>query len=160
MHQTPLSPHGTLKPSRTDEYEHAINGLLTARADLFNEAERIRDRLAAIKNDVGALDRTLRTLGYSGDLDAIMPRQKVYRLFGTGELLEASMNELRHADGPMKSRDIARAIVALRGDDARDRAYVTDITRRVSKCLRKERERGTVRARMDGARNLLWELVN
>ena len=160
MHETPLSPAGTLIRSRTDDYEHAINGLLTARADLFNEAERLRDRLAAIKNDVSALDRTLRTLGYQGDLDAIMPRQKVHRLFGTGELRDACMMELRHADGPMKSRDIARAIVALRGDDARDRAYITDVTRRVSKCLRKERDAGTGRARMDGARNLLWEVVD
>ncbi len=160
MHETPLTPSGKLKPSNTERYEHTINGLLTARSDLFNEAERIRDRLAAIKNDVSALDRTLRTLGYVGDLDAIMPRQKVHRLFGAGELLEACMNELRHADSPMKSRDIARNIVALRGDDARDRAYVSDITRRISKCLRKERAIGSVRARVDVGRALVWEIVD
>lgn len=50
----------SLKPARTDTCEHTITGLLANRADLFNEAERIRDRLAEIKNDIGAIDRTLR----------------------------------------------------------------------------------------------------
>jgi hypothetical protein len=47
---------------------------------------RSRDRLAEIKNDIGALDRVLGTLGYTGDLDAEMPRQKREVLFGRGEL--------------------------------------------------------------------------
>ncbi|NGO55990.1 hypothetical protein [Allomesorhizobium camelthorni] len=67
---------GLLRPPRTETVEHTITGLLAKRADLFNEAERIRDRLAEIKNDIGALDRTLNVLGYAGDLDAAMPRQK------------------------------------------------------------------------------------
>jgi hypothetical protein len=46
------------------------------RADLFNEAIRLRDRTAEIKNDVDAIDRVLGTLGYTGDLDREMPRQK------------------------------------------------------------------------------------
>jgi len=69
--------------------------LLTKRADLFNEAIRIRDRLAEIKNDIGALDRVLGTLGYTGDLDAEMPRQKREVIFGRGELIRAILGELR-----------------------------------------------------------------
>lgn len=155
-HPTPLHPSGTLKRSRTDTFEHTINGLLTKRAELFNEAERLRDRQAEIKNDVAALDRTLGTLGYKGDLDAIMPRQKVVRLFGQGELLRACLHELRHADGPMTSREIARNIVELRGDDPNDRKYLSDMTRRISKCLRKEREAGNVKARQHSGRALVW----
>ena len=48
-----------------------VRGLLTKRADLLGEAETIRDRLAAIKNDVGAIDRTLTVLGYEGDLERV-----------------------------------------------------------------------------------------
>jgi len=155
-HPLPLSPAGTLKPSRTQAYEHTINGLLTKRADLWNEAERLRDRQAEIKNDVVALDRVLGTLGYTGDLDAIMPRQKVVRLFGQGELLRACLHELRHADGPMTSREIARNIVELRGDDPNDRKYLSDMTRRISKCLRNEREAGNVKARQHSGRALTW----
>ena len=43
------------------------------RAELLNEAERIRDRMAEIRNDIDALDRTLGSLGYIGNLDAAMP---------------------------------------------------------------------------------------
>ena len=62
-----------MRLARTDTFEHTITGLLAKRADLFNEAERIRDRLAEIKNDIGAIDRTLSVLGYTGDLDAALP---------------------------------------------------------------------------------------
>ena len=55
---------------------HTVSGLLQKRSDLFNEAERIRDRLAEIRNDVTALDRVLEAFGFKGDLDAMMPRQK------------------------------------------------------------------------------------
>ena len=38
-----------MKPARTETFEHTITGLLGKRADLFQEAERIRDRLAESK---------------------------------------------------------------------------------------------------------------
>jgi hypothetical protein len=146
-----------LKPARTDTYEHTITGLLSKRSDLFNEAEEIRSRLATIKNDIGALDRVLCTLGYTGDLDAQMPRQRREVIFGRGELTGAIRRELRHADLPMGSREVAQSIVALRGEDARDRKYVTDLTRRVSKALRILRENGEVRSMTDDKGNLRWE---
>lgn len=143
--------------SRASDFSHTVNGLLQKRADLFSEAERIRDRLAEIKNDIGAIDRTLGILGYEGDLDAAMPRQKREVIFGRGELSKAIFNDLRHAEGPLSSRDIAREIVALRGEDARDRKYLADLTKRVSKALRAMREEGHVRSRQDEKGNLMWE---
>src|SRR6185437_15267574 len=107
----------TIRRARTETYEHTVTGLLTKRADLFNEAVRIRDRLAEIKNDIGALDRVLGTLGYTGDLDAEMPRQKREVLFGRGELTRSVLDELRGATCPMGSREIAQGIVALSGQD-------------------------------------------
>jgi len=138
-------------------YEHTISGLLRKRAELFGEAERIRDRLAEIKNDIDALDRTLTALGYSGALDAAMPRQKREVIFGRGELTRAILGELRHAEGPLSSRDIARSIVTMRGEDARDRRYISDLTRRVSKALRAMRDEGVVRSVADTKGNLAWE---
>lgn len=148
----------TIKLSRTDTFEHTISGLLTKRADLFNEAIRIRDRLAEIKNDIGALDRVLGTLGYTGDLDAEMPRQKREVLFGRGELTRAILDELRDAPGPMGSRDIARSVVAVGGQDARDRKLITDVTRRASKALRILKQGGEVRSAVDSKGNLIWSL--
>ena len=136
---------------------HTIGGLLTKRSQLFSEAETIRDRLAEIKNDLGALDRTLNVLGYTGDLDAEMPRQKREVIFGRGELSKAIMAELRHAETALSSRDIAREIVTLRGEDARDRKYLAELTKRVSKALRALREEGLVRSQVDVKGNLMWE---
>ncbi|MEW9616800.1 hypothetical protein AB3G45_23620 [Shinella sp. S4-D37] len=146
-----------MRQARTETFDHTITGLLKKRAELFNEAERIRDRLAEIKNDIGAVDRTLSVLGYSGDLDAAMPRQKREVIFGRGELSKAIMGELRHADGPLSSRDIAREIVTMRGEDARDRNYLSDLTKRVSKALRQMKAEGYVRSAVDAKGNLSWE---
>lgn len=142
----------------TDTYEHTIGGLLQKRAEMFHEAERIRDRLAEIKNDIGALDRTLGTLGYSGDLDAMMPRQKREVLFGRGELSRAIVEELRGAETPRTSRDIAQAIVSLSGQDARDRKTVSDLTKRVGKACRSLVIEERMRRVIDSKGNVLWSL--
>lgn len=149
----------SVRLARTETYEHTISGLLKKRADLFNEAERIRDQMAEIKNDIGALDRVLGTLGYTGDLDAEMPRQKRQVLFGRGELTRAILEELRDAPGPMGSRDIAQAIVALNGQDARDRRLLTDITKRASKALRVLTEEGSVRRKQVAGQYSAWEIA-
>lgn len=147
-----------MKPARTETYEHTISGLLAKRADLFNEAERIRDRLAEIKNDVGAIDRVLGTLGYTGDLDAEMPRQKRQVIFGKGELTRAILDALRQADGPVTSREIAQTIIALSGQDARDRKFLSEHTKRVSKALRQLRDQNVVRSAVDVKGNVMWSL--
>jgi hypothetical protein len=66
---------------RTDTFEHTISGLLKKRADLFG-TERLRDRMAEIKNDIHAINRVLQSQGYSGDLDAAMPRKRRDVIFG------------------------------------------------------------------------------
>jgi len=147
-----------MKPARTETFEHTISGLLAKRAELFNEAVRLRDRLAEIKNDVSALDRVLGTLGYTGDLDAEMPRQKREVIFGRGELTRAILDELRGATGPLTSREIAQVIVALGGQDARDRKYVSDLTKRVGKALRALRDENLVRSGTDAKGNVMWSL--
>lgn len=146
-----------MRPARTETFDHTISGLLTKRVQLFNEAERIRDRLAEIRNDIGALDRVLGTLGYEGDLDAQMPRQKREVIFGKGELTRAILDELRGRRGePATTRQIAQSIVTLRGEDARDRKYITELVRRMSKALRKLVEDGNLRRSVDDKGNVMW----
>lgn len=85
-----------------------------------------------------------------------MPRQRREVIFGRWELTKAIMAKLRHADVPLSSRDIAREIVALRGEDARDRKYLADLTKRVSKAPRGFREEGLAKGSMDVNGNLTW----
>jgi hypothetical protein len=142
--------------AKTETFEHTISGLLKKRSLLFNEAERIRDRLAEIKNDIHALDRVLGTLGYTGNLDAEMPRQKRDVIFGKGELTRAVLDELREAERPMTSRQIAQALIAMSGMDARDRRFVSDLTKRVGKALRQMPTPNTLRKAADTAGNIVW----
>ena len=144
---------------KSETYEHTTNGLLTKRAELLGEAESIRDRLAAIKNDIDALDRVLiNTLGYEGDLDAQMPRQKRHVVFGRGELTKAVLGVLRRSQKPMTSRQIAQEIVSDSGMDARDRKYVSDLTKRVGKACRQYPEGATIRKATDANGNVVWNL--
>lgn len=152
------SMRDTVKRARTETFEHAISGLLEKRVQLFHEAERIRDRLAEIKNDIGAVDRVLCTLGYEGDLDAAMPRQKRHVLFGRGELTRAILDVLRDAQEPMATRDIARAILAVNEQEPRDRRLLTEHTRRVSKALRILKSHGLMRSLQDTHGSSVWKL--
>ena len=149
----------TIRLARTGTYEHTISGLLTKRADLFGEAERIRNRLAEIKNNVSAMDRVLGMLGYTGNLDAEMPRQKREVIFGRGELTRGCIDELRNAEGPLTSRQVAEALLSVSGQDARDRKLMADHTRRVSKALRVLKGEGRVAAGKDPHGNMLWRLA-
>jgi hypothetical protein len=89
-----------------------------------------------------------------------MPRQKREVLFGRGELSRAALNALRDIGGPMMSRQIAQAIVAVSGQDARDRKFVSDLTRRVSKALRQRKADGTVRQGTDAKGNVMWWVMS
>lgn len=153
-----LTERGTLETSQQSD-KQTIAGLLATRSKMFNEAERLAERIAEIRNDISAVDRVLRAIGCNCDFDKIMPHQKVTRLFGPGELMRASLHEIRNADKPISSRDIARAIVEARGEDVADRKYLTEVTRRISKCLGKERNAGRVNAKEGGGNMLLWEKV-
>lgn len=142
---------------RHSDYGHTVSGLLHKRVDLFHEAENIRDRLAAIKNDIEALDRTLNILGYEGDLDAAMPRQKRHVVFGRGELTRQVLMILRRNAKPMTSREIAQEVVSDSGFDARDRKFVTDLTKRVGKACRQYPE-GTIVKATDSNGNVVWSI--
>jgi hypothetical protein len=58
----------------------------------------------------------------------------------------------------MGSREIAHAIVFVSGRDARDRKFITDVTRRASKALRILKQAGDVRSSVDAKGNLMWSL--
>lgn len=58
----------------------------------------------------------------------------------------------------MTSREIAQGVIALSGQDARDRKFVTEHTKRVSKALRILKDENVVRSSVDGKGNVMWML--
>jgi hypothetical protein len=59
-----------------------------------------------------------------------MPRQTRQVLFGRGELTRAILEEPRDPPRPLGIREIAQAIVALNGQDARDRRLISGFQKR------------------------------
>ena len=143
----------TIKPAATKTFEHTVTGLLAKRVDLFDEALGLRDRLAEIKNDVAAIDRVLGTLGYKGDLEAQMPRQKREALFGRGDLTRSILDDLRNALRPLATREIADAVVIQTGQDPHDKKVFRDITRRISSALCVLKQKGSVVSSLDAKGN-------
>ena len=155
--QPRLTEHGTLEPSHMGA-DFLSAGLLARRAKMFNEARRLRQRLAEIGNDVNAIDRVLSSIGYEGPLDEIMPREKDARMFSNGKLIRTCFDTIRE-NGSATARDIAVKIIAGLGDDPNDRKQVERLAANVSRCLRKERQRGTLQSEEGDGNGLVWRLV-
>lgn len=143
--------------ARTTTYEHTISGLLKRRAELFGEAERIRDRLAEINNDVAALDRILVSLGCKANLDLLMPKQKRPPIINYGAAVKLILDALKEAE-PLSSREIARKTLENCGQDAADRKALSDATERVSRTLRRLRDRGLLIGIPDEDGHLFWTI--
>lgn len=124
--------------SRTETYEHTINGLLQKRAEMMEEIATTRERLAVLSNDVEALDRVLERLGYDGDIK-LTPRVPRVVLFYRGELRQFLIGLLRK-DGPLTTRAMAERLIQAEGKDARDRRMMADVVRRMGKALRQMRD--------------------
>lgn len=66
------------------------------------------------------------------------------------------LSELRGAEEPLTSRDIATAIISLRGDDPRDRRYMADLVRRVGNACRALASEERIRRAVDAKGNVVW----
>ena len=143
-----------------EPYANTISGLLRKRSELMGDAQRLREELAHVGNDVEALDRTLIALGYQGDLKAVQPRGNRIVFFARDELRRFLLDELRKADGPVSSRDLAEAIITLEGKDARDRRLRNDMVKRVGKSLKLLRSQRLAMSARDEAGRFAWWLAS
>ena len=136
-----------MKAARTETFAHAISALIMRRGEMLEELAIIRERQASIANDIDALDRTLETLGYDGDvqLTARVPRVV---LFYRGELRQYLTAQLK-AHGPRTSRQMAEALAREEGKDALDRRMLSDIVKRMGKALRIMSDAGIVQRAAD-----------
>ncbi|MBU1288315.1 MAG: hypothetical protein KJ871_11375 [Alphaproteobacteria bacterium] len=91
-----LQPNGKIRLQRTKTFEITINGLLAKRVHLIRDGER--------QDDIAALDRTLRVLGYEGEIASIRPTESV-RVFRNGALRRACLDVLEAAEAAHQSGD-------------------------------------------------------
>ena len=150
-HRLTLRPNGKIRAQRSKDYAMAINGLMTRRSFLISESP---ETLVA---DIAAIDRSLQLLGFTEDPQDCMPKRRNQRAFRRGEMIKLIRAVLRDADGPMTSREICLAILPDSFDRS-DKRRVNQVTDRVSKCLRVQREKGAVICQKDGNHNAQWIL--
>ena len=121
----------------------------------MGDAQRLREQLAHVGNDIEALDRTLISLGYEGDLKSVQPRGNSMVFFARDELRKFPLDELRKASASLSSRDLAEKIIRLEGKDPRDSRLRNDIVKRVGKSLKLIRSQGLANSNK-GPSGLTW----
>ena len=140
-----------------EPYANTISGLLRKRSELNRDAEAIREQLAVIGNDLDALDRTLKALGYTGDLKRVVIRGNRVVLFRQGELRRFCLDELRKA--PVTSRALSEKLLGLEGKDPRDRNLRNDMVKRVGKSLKLLRKQGLAASGRSEQGVFFWNLA-
>lgn len=59
-----------MKPAKLQSFDSTIRGLLAKLVPLYHDREDTLSQLASLDNDINAIDRAIRLLGYEGDLNA------------------------------------------------------------------------------------------
>jgi hypothetical protein len=120
----------------TETYEHTISGLLQRRHELLQEMAAMREHMAALTNDIQALDHVLSNLGYKGKEVEPAPRVPRLVLFYRGQLQQFLLSELREL-GDATTRDLALKVMRREEKDARDQRLVHDFISRIGKALQR-----------------------
>jgi chorismate mutase len=145
-----------MRTARTETYEHTISGLLTKRQELMEETAAIREKMAIIANDVEAIDRVLETLGHTEQLEGRSPRAARIILFYRNELRSFLLDQLRKANRPMTSRELAEIVCETEGKNRGDRRLISDVTRRIGCALRKMRASRMVQSGREPSGGHVW----
>lgn len=141
------------------EHDHLISGLTRKRGELTGQIDALVSQIAAITDDVRAIDQVM--LLYRPDMRpeaipaiAYRPRDDWAQ---RGEVQRAILTVMRAADGPMACADITRAVMAAREVDP---GLFPLHRKRMSRTLDKLRSRGMVVSQRQGGRGeLRWEIV-
>jgi hypothetical protein len=120
----------------TETYEHTINGLLQRRHELMQDMAAMREHLAALTNDIQALDHVLSNLGYKGKEIELAPRVPRLVLFYRGQLQQFLLSELRQL-GEATTRDLALKVMQREEKDVRDQRLIHDFISRIGKALQR-----------------------
>jgi hypothetical protein len=137
-----------------------INGLLAKRKEFERGIAEAQDRIAILSNDIEAIDRLLESFGHSGDFKGRPSRQARIVLFYRNQLRDYLLAELRKANRPLSTRELACLVCQCEGKDPSDRRLLRDIVGRVGCALRQMRAAKIVQG---GSRNnsepRIWSLV-
>lgn len=137
-----------------------VQGLIRKRAELAGEVEALNANITAHMAALNSIDASIRVFRPDIDLGDLPERVAVAPFTGfRGEIQRFLLDELRKANAPQSTFDLADKIMERRGLDATDKIVVSLIRKRTGYALAKLRKAGKAvsRARGKGA-PLSWML--
>ena len=142
-------------------YDLTVQGLLRKRAELAGELEMLRAQTRSLLSALQHIDATIRVFKPAIDLEDL-PEGTLPPAFSgfRGEIQRFLLDELRKANAPQSTFDLADKIMEKRGLDAGDKIALNLIRKRTGYALAKLRKAGKVLSRAKGkGAPLEWELA-
>jgi hypothetical protein len=142
-------------------YDLTLSGLLRKRAEMAGQAEALRVQLQGQLSALDHVDSVIRIFRPDIDLEDLPERPVAPALSGTrGDLQRFLIDQLRKANHPLDTFELAEAVMRERGLDPEDRVVVKLIQRRTGYALAKLRNKGNVTSgRAHRSAPLEWSLV-
>lgn len=129
-------------------YDLTLSGLLRKRAEMAGEVETLQAKLGALIADLSHVDATVRVFRPDIDLADLPERIAPAPFTGfRGEIQRFLLDELRKANQPRNTHELAEAIARKRGLDPSDRVIRNLIRKRTGYALAKLRNKGRVTSR-------------
>src|SRR4051794_7716800 len=126
-------------------YDLTLSGLLRKRAEMAGQVEAMQAKLGALIADLTHVDATIRVFRPDIDLADLPERLAPAPFTGfRGEIQRFLLDELRKANEPLSTFDLAERVMRKRGLDPADRVVFTLIARRTGYGLSKLRSRNKV----------------
>lgn len=143
-----------------EEYERTVSGLLRKRREIVGELLAMRERQAALTNDLQCLDRVLQAFGHEANQsdDDYTPVRSRMIMFHKSELQQLLLDILRKANEPLSSRDLAIRFVTADGRDRYDKRLLLDVIKRVGKSISTLRGHGLVSGSRTSSGRYVWRL--
>lgn len=143
-------------------YDLTLSGLLRKRGEMAGQVEALQAQLGQLITDLSHIDATIRV--FRPDIDLADLPEKIAPAPFTGfrgEIQRFLMNELRKANGPLSTFDLAERIMRKRGLDPDDRLHFKLIAKRTGYALAKLRNKGRVTSRRaHSSAPMEWESVS
>jgi hypothetical protein len=142
-------------------YDLTVQGLIRKRSEMASEAAGLKEQLGARLSDLDALDRVIRIFKPDIDLADLPERPAPLALSGTrGEFQRFLLDQLRKANHPLTTFELAERVMHQRGLDLSDRVLLSLIRKRTGCGLAKLRKNGKATSnRAHGSAPLEWELT-
>lgn len=142
-------------------YDLTVQGLIRKRAELAGQVEAMHCQLASIMAQLNAIDTSIRVFKPEIDLDDLPERTAPAPFSGfRGEIQRFLLDELRKANLPRTTFDLADAIMDRRGLDRSDKIATSLIRKRTGYALAKLRKSGRVTSsRSHRSTPLEWQIT-